>query len=166
MFQLPQPDTVKLRTVLPSDLDVFFQHQLDPEAIRMAAFTPKDPTDRAYFDAHWQKIIADQTLTLRTILFEGQVAGYIVCHSWFGMPEVGYWLGRDFWGRDVTTRALRAFLEILPTRPLYAHVASDNLASRRVLEKCGFRVIGSGKAFANGRGEEIEELILELGEYG
>jgi RimJ/RimL family protein N-acetyltransferase len=47
---------------------------------------------------------------------------------------------------------------------MYARVAKDNLASRRVLEKCGFTVIGEDKGFANARGQEIDELLLELGE--
>ncbi len=160
------PTLIALRPVIPSDLDVFFQQQLDPAAVRMAAFAPKDPSDRAAFDALWQKTLADQDLIVRTVLYGGQVAGFIVCHTWFGSPEVGGWLGREFWGKGIATRALRAFLEWVPTRPLYAHVASDNLASLRVLEKCGFRVIGSGRVFAHGRGEEIDELILELCESG
>jgi L-amino acid N-acyltransferase YncA len=40
--------------------------------------------------------------------------------------------------------------------------AKDNVASLRVLEKCGFTVVGYEKGFANARGEEIEEVILEL----
>jgi len=155
-------ERISLRPVLPADLDVFFLQQLDPEGIRMAAFTPNDPADRAHFDAHWAKILADPNLTIRTILYDGQVAGNIACHAWFGSPEVCYWLGREFWGKGVATQALTAFLELLPVRPLSARAAKDNLASLRVLEKCGFRIVGSDKGFANGRGEEVEELILEL----
>jgi RimJ/RimL family protein N-acetyltransferase len=47
-------------------------------------------------------------------------------------------------------------------RPIYARVAKDNVASLRVLEKCGFTITGQAKGFANARGEEIEEWILEL----
>ncbi len=155
-----------LRLVLPADLDVFFQQQLDPAAVRMAAFAPKDPSDRAAFDSLWQKTLADPDLIVRTVLYGGQVAGFVVYHTWFGAPEVGGWLGREFWGLGVATRALRAFLVLVPTRPLYAHVAKDNLASLRVLEKCGFRITGAGKVFAHGRGEEIEEWILELSKSG
>jgi RimJ/RimL family protein N-acetyltransferase len=45
---------------------------------------------------------------------------------------------------------------------MYARVAQDNLGSRRILEKCGFQVIGETKGFANARGQEIEELLLVL----
>jgi RimJ/RimL family protein N-acetyltransferase len=57
-----------------------------------------------------------------------------------GQREVGYWVGRDFWGRGLATKALKIFLEIEETRPLYGVVAVHNIASQRVLEKCGFKI--------------------------
>jgi RimJ/RimL family protein N-acetyltransferase len=58
---------------------------------------------------------------------------------------------------------LQAFLaHTNKRRPIYARVAKDNLGSRRVLEKCGFTVINESTGFANARGQEIEELLLEL----
>ncbi|MGV9574785.1 GNAT family N-acetyltransferase, partial [Streptomyces nigra] len=47
---------VELRAVHDSDLPVFFRQLNDPEALRMAAFTPEDPADRAAFDAHWRRL--------------------------------------------------------------------------------------------------------------
>jgi len=41
-------------------------------------------------------------------------------------------------------------------------VAKDNIASVRVLEKCGFVISGYDQGFANARGEEIEEVIMIL----
>jgi RimJ/RimL family protein N-acetyltransferase len=151
-----------LRDVTEDDLLRFFEHQLDADANWMAAFTAKDPTDRAAFDAHWRKILADTRIILKTILYEGEVAGYVVVHAWFGEPEVGYWLDRAFWGKGVATAALSTFLGQVAARPLYARVAKDNVASRRVLEKCGFTVIGEDKGFSYARGAEVEELILIL----
>ena len=79
-----------------------------------------------------------------------------------GHPEVSYWLGKEFWGKGIATAALRAFLEIVQERPMYARAASDNVASIRVLEKCGFVISGKGKGFANARGNEVEEYVLIL----
>ena len=45
---------------------------------------------------------------------------------------------------------------------MYARVAKDNLGSQRVLQKCGFVIIGEDKGFANARAQEIEELLLVL----
>ncbi len=152
-------NNIVLRAVVDSDLPIFFTQQLDPEANHMAGFTAKDPTDRAAFDALWARVRADAGITLRTINFRGQVAGYILCHGWFGEPEMSYWLGREFWGQGIATAALAAFLAEVPVRPLYARAAADNAASIRVLEKGGFTRVGQDRGFANARGTEIDEVI-------
>jgi RimJ/RimL family protein N-acetyltransferase len=152
---------VLLRDVAEADLLVFYEQQLDPEACRMAAFPPKE---REAFLAHWAKILADETVFKQTVLYGGQVAGNLVSFVLDGEREVGYWIGKEFWGRGVATRALQAFLEQIETRPLYAHVARHNLASRRVLEKCGFRVTGDDPDFSRTGGEQVEGWILRLDE--
>ncbi|RPJ44644.1 MAG: N-acetyltransferase, partial [Chloroflexi bacterium] len=77
-----------------------------------------------------------------------------------GEREVGYWLGREFWGRGIATQALTAFLEQVTERPLFAHVAKHNLSSRRVLEKCAFAVVGEGSWTPGG--EAVAEWVLRL----
>jgi len=155
---------VELRNVFESDLPIFFAHQLDPEANQMAAFTAKDPSDNAYFRQHWSRILSDETVTNRTVLYDGKVAGYVASYTdqEFGKPEVTYWIGKEYWGKGIATRALSRFLEIVKVRPIYARVAKDNLGSIRVLLKCGFVLAGDGKGFANARGEEIEEHVMKL----
>ena len=49
-----------------------------------------------------------------------------------GLTLVGYWLGREFWGRGVATRALARFLGVVTGRPLHARVATNNQGSIRV----------------------------------
>jgi RimJ/RimL family protein N-acetyltransferase len=152
-----------LRAVVNDDLPIFFEQQLDQEANYMAAFTAKDPTDREAFTAHWHKILADATVIIKTIVFNRQVVGSVLSYEEEGKPEVSYWLGKEYWGKGLATRALAEFLaHHNKTRPIYARAAKDNLGSRRVLEKCGFTIIGEAKGFANARGREIEELVLEL----
>ena len=128
---------VVLRDVVEADLAVFFEHQRDPEANRMASFPARD---HDAFTAHWNKILADETLTTQAILVDGEVAGNIVSWVQDGDALIGYWIGRDFWGRGIATQALARFCELLDARPLLAHVAKDNIGSVRVLEKCGFTV--------------------------
>lgn len=153
---------VYLRVVIEEDLPVFFEQQLDPEANHMAAFTVEDPADREAFDDRWRRILAAETVIIRTIVWGGEVAGHVLSYEEGGRPEVSYWIGRAYWGRGIATRALATFLaEVNTARPIYARVAKDNVASLRVLERCGFRVTGEDVGFANARGEEIEELLLE-----
>jgi len=159
----PLTGDVLLRDVTEDDLSIFFEHQLDPAANYMAAFTAKEPTDRVAFMAHWTKILDDEAIKKRAILFDGLVAGHVVSFERFGNPEVSYWIGREYWGKGIITRVLSTFLDQLEARPLYARAAKDNIASIRVLEKCGFSVSGEDKGYSNARGEEVEEFILELG---
>lgn len=156
----PPRGRVQLRDVTGSDLDVFFAHQQDDEANWMAGFTADDPSNDETFRAHWAKIRSDASVRNQTILFEGQVAGYVAFFELLGKPSIAYWVGRELWGRGIATEAVQQFLQQLPHRPLYARVASDNLGSIRVLEKTGFVLTGSERAFANARGEEIEELVF------
>ena len=152
-----------LRNVVNDDLPIFFEYQLDQEANYMAAFTAKDPTNQEAFMAHWHRILADKINIIQTIIFNGQVAGSVSSYEEEGKPEVTYWLGKDYWGQGIATWALKEFLvHHNQPRPIYARVAKDNLGSHRVLEKCGFTIISEAKGFANARGQEIEELLLEL----
>lgn len=130
-----------LHDVAEADLPIFYEHQLDPVACAMAGFSSRN---REAFMAHWKKIMADESNILQTIVYNGQVAGNIVSFVMDGDREVGYWIGRVFWGNGIATRALAAFLEMVQTRPLYGHVVHHNTASLRVLQKCGFVVISEG----------------------
>jgi RimJ/RimL family protein N-acetyltransferase len=76
----------------------------------------------------------------KAVIADGQVAGNVVSWEHSGRVEIGYWIGREFWDRGIATRALGAFLDEVTTRPLYAHAAAHNVASIRVLEKCGFTI--------------------------
>lgn len=155
-------ERVTLREVEPADLDAFFVHQLDPEANRLAAFVGKNPHDRAAFDAHWQRNLNSPANTNRTIVAGGQVVGHIACYPQGADPEVTYWIGREFWGRGVATHALQQMLRLVTARPMLARVATDNLGSLKVLQKCGFKITGTDKGFANGRVAETEEYHLRL----
>lgn len=157
-------EPVTLRAMQARDLPIFYANQLDPAVNWMVGFAATDPSDRAAFDAHWARIMANPAITLRTILAGERVAGNIVGFPADGAFDVGYWLGREFWGRGIASRALHDFLQIMSTRPLYAHVIFDNVASRRVLEKSGFRLVGSGLAFSDARGDLVEELKFILTE--
>jgi len=134
----------------------------DTVAVQMAGFTSQDPSDRGAHDAHWVKIRANSETTIRTILLDGVVVGHIASFVMMGDLDVTYWIERGHWGRGVATAALRLFLEEVQSRLIHGRAAKDNLGSIRVLQKCGFDIIGEDRGFANGRGEEIQELILKL----
>lgn len=150
---------ISLRDVIESDLPIFFEHQLDPDATAMSAFPSRD---RDTFMAHWHKAMHDSTVTLKTILYKGQVAGNVVSFIDADKTYVGYWLGKEFWGKGIATRALAKFLRFVRTRPLYAIAARQNLASIRVLEKCGFTICGIEFVLDEAGEKMIEEVIMKL----
>jgi RimJ/RimL family protein N-acetyltransferase len=152
------PNEIFIRDVIESDLPVLYEQQLDPDATAMAAFPSRD---REAFMAHSAKIMASEVVIFKAIVFDGQVAGSLVSWIMDGEREVGYWLGKEYWGKGIATRALAEYVKIVKTRPLFAHVARHNIGSRRVLEKCGFKVIGEG-SYINPAAVEVEEFILKL----
>jgi RimJ/RimL family protein N-acetyltransferase len=154
--------TITLRNVEPSDISIFFEQQLDPEAIRMAAFVRKERQDRAVFDAHWKRIMDSTANVNKTILRGEEVVGHIACFPQEGELEVTYWIGKKHWGKGVATQALKKLLQEITHRPIFARAAKDNIGSVRVLQKCDFKIIGEDKGFAQGRGEATEEYILRL----
>ena len=106
-------ESITIREVQSSDLQTFYEQQLDPEAIRMAAFVSKDPKDKVAFDAHWDKILNSLQNITRTIVAEGQVVGHIARYPQEGELEVTYWLGKEFWGRGLATQALNRMLQLV-----------------------------------------------------
>lgn len=133
---------------LESDLLIFFEHQRESSANLMAAFPPRDKAD---FMFHWRnKILSNEKNFKKTILFNQKVAGNILCweqdHQWL----VGYWIGQEYWGKGIATHALIEFMRVLPVRPLHAYVSRENIASIRVVEKCGFSIFS----------QDTEEVLL------
>ncbi|MFS0692030.1 GNAT family N-acetyltransferase [Streptomyces nitrosporeus] len=158
----PERPSVTLREVRDGDLPLFFAFMSDPEAVRVAAFTSADPSDRAMFDAHWQRIRASDTIVMCTVLHDGRVVGNAGVYGSPAERQVTYWIDRAHWGGGLATAALRALLELVPERPLYARAAADNTGSVRVLTRCGFTVTGTDRGYAEARGEETDELLFRL----
>ncbi|MCC6569221.1 MAG: GNAT family N-acetyltransferase [Anaerolineales bacterium] len=149
---------ILLRPAAESDLPILYQQQLDPEATAMAAFPSRD--EEAFY-AHARKIMANKSVIFKVIVYNSHVAGSV--GSWVdgNKREIGYWLGKGFWGKGIATQAVEKFLFIVKKRPLYAHVAKHNIRSKRVLEKNGFKVIQEDW-YNNPAGDVVEEFLLRL----
>lgn len=145
-----------LREVTEQDLPIFFEHQCEPEAQRMAAFRPRE---HDAFMLHWRtNVLGNPAARNRAIVVDRCVAGNIGSWDSEGKRLIAYWIGREYWGRGVATAALSEFLGEETTRPLCAHVAANNRASIRVLQKCGFRQVGESEGGVDG----IEEYLFQL----
>ena len=153
---------VKLRPLTDDDLDALFNWESDPRAVQLAAFTRADPSDRAAFDAHYERVRANPDNTLLAIEEDGEFVGTVSSFTVEGDREVSYWIAPSRWGQGLATRGLRALLEIESTRPLYGRVAEHNLGSAKVLARVGFIEVGSDTGFAPGVGAEVSERIFRL----
>ena len=150
---------VRLRMVQRDDLAILYEFQLDPAGYRMAFTRPRTADD---FDAHWDKILDSSTVVLRAIVASDALVGSISCFQSDNQHYVGYWIGREFWGQGIATRALALLLDEVLIRPLFARVAVSNVASIRVLEKCGFRTILREWSPSTERFVECEEALMVL----
>lgn len=151
------PPGVRLRPTTPRDLPALFELQSDPASNEMAGTKP-----RAWdaYRAVWDGVFADPGARPRVIEQGGAVVGSIGCFRADGRDCVGYWIARDRWGAGLASRALALFLEEETRRPLHATAARDNAPSRRVLEKCGFRLTGLRA------GEETDRFVArEIADY-
>ena len=145
-----------LRDVTEADLETFFEHQRDPKACAMASFPPRD---RDAFLMRWWTTLDDAAIAKQTITVGDEIAGYVASWSDGGRRLLAYWLGSAFWNRGVASAAVAEFLSRHETtRPLHAYVAVSNVASRRVLEKCGFHPIGEPAKGKDG----VDEVLMEL----
>jgi RimJ/RimL family protein N-acetyltransferase len=146
--------SIVLREVADADVEIFYEYQRDPIAVEMAAFPARN---REAHLQHWAKIQAHETTINRTILVDDEVAGSIGSWVQDGKRLVGYWIGREHWGKGVATRALCQFVGLLGERPLFAHVVKHNIGSIRVLEKCRF------ETQSEETGEDgVVELLMRL----
>jgi RimJ/RimL family protein N-acetyltransferase len=136
LLRWPGRSGARLRDVVASDLPVLFTHHNDPDSQAMAGYRARD---RATHDAHWARLLQTPDMLTRAVVAPG---GHVVGNvgSWpdEGRRLVGYAVGREHWGRGYASAAVAAFCAVDTARPLHAHVAEHNAASRRVLEKCGF----------------------------
>lgn len=150
---------VWLRPVDRLDLPYFFTIQNDPIANQMAAVKPRPPAE---FASHWDRILNHPKMVAFSIVYRNQLAGCIGCYETEGQIHVGYSVGQEFWGRGVATQAMKSLLQQVSQRPLHARVASHNVASLRVLAKCGFVEQGRVAGPEDERYLACEEVILAL----
>ena len=145
-----------LRNVSVEDLPIFFEHQRDAVALRMAAFRSRE---RDAFMTHWRTNVLRPENVSRTVVVDRQVVGYVSSWEQDGRRLVAYWIGREHWGKGIATRALSEFLGLVPIRPLHAWVAAHNAGSIRVLEKCGFRTVAEE---SQQHSDGVAEVLMTL----
>lgn len=111
------------------------------------------PETLEYLPDHWRPVtseseavawLTDQAADLFNIMHEQKTAGLMLVHKDANEWHVGFILLPEFWGRGVASAALKALQQLAMQEEksitLLAGAASDNIASIKVLEKCGFEI--------------------------
>jgi ribosomal-protein-alanine N-acetyltransferase len=153
---------ITLRTTEISDLDLLFTYQSDDEAGNMAAFVNENWKDKEAYITKWTRLLSDDTIKIRTILVDSKVAGSVLIWLLNGEPQISYGLKKELWGKGIVTDALNQFLALFPERPVFGSAAFDNVASIKILTKCGFKKIKEEQSYAHARGKEITEVVFLL----
>lgn len=153
---------IVLRSLADDDLDRLFVWENDDRAVKTAAFTRADSSDRWSFEDHYHRIRGNPDCTVRAVDDDGVLVGVIGSSSSEVGREVTYWIDPGQWGRGLASAALRSFLDVEPTRPLFARVAEHNVGSAKVLRRAGFVQVGAERSSAEGLGREIGETVHRL----
>jgi len=103
---------------------------------------------------------------VRGIVHEGEligVTGYLPDAE--GTAEVGYWIGKPWWGKGFATEAAEAMIRHCFGASRVARVTCshfiDNPASQRVITKLGFRLVGPARAYCDARRRDVATLRYE-----
>jgi RimJ/RimL family protein N-acetyltransferase len=127
--------------------------------------------DHAYYGGlveRQRSLAADSGLCLFSVVIDGEVVGFAGVHPWShewgptGLPEIGWRLGRPFWGRGHATRAARAVVErarAAEVARLISMIHVSNTASFGVARKLG---MATEDVLVSPEGNRVHQLALTL----
>ncbi len=127
--------------------------------------------DHAYYVGlveRQRSLAADSGLCLFSVVVDGEVAGFAGVHPWShdwgptGRPEIGWRLGRAFWGRGLATQAARAVVErarAAEVPRLISMIHESNAASFGVARKLGMT---TEAVLVSPEGNRVHQLGLDL----
>ena len=143
-----------LRPVTLDDVDALYEHAREPDVSKMMSWDPH--ADRGVTEVFVRSLVdglAAGTNIGWAIVVEGRVGGVISLdgirwqfRAWrMDKAEIGYWLGRPHWGKGLMSEAAQAVLrwsfETLGLHKVTIGCVDGNEASRKIIEKLGFRFL-------------------------
>jgi ribosomal-protein-alanine N-acetyltransferase len=120
---------------------------------------------------YWLEMVVGQAPSTNfAIEVEGQAVGSVGITMGEDVfrrsAEIGYWLGRSFWGRGIASSAVRAVtehaFEQFDLNRLHAGVFAWNPASARVLEKAGYGLEGRLRSAVTKDGRTTDQLLYAI----
>lgn len=169
MLQRRHSDTIetrrlRLRPLVASDATRVSLLAGDIDVARMTARIP-----HPYLPEHalgWIETLAESEFVRGIVAWRTLIGacGYTLAGN--GSAEIGYWIGKPYWGKGYATEAAAAIIahcfgEAGIDRVTCGHLV-DNPASARVIEKLGFRRFGFDRVWCEARGTSVPALRYEL----
>lgn len=160
---------VELRVPTGEDAAVWTALFDDDEVMRFIGTGER--RDHAYYGGlveQQRSLAADTGLCLFSVVVEGRVAGFAGVHPWShdwgptGLPEIGWRLGRAFWGRGLATQAARTVVErarAAEVPQLISMIHESNTASFGVARKLGMTTAAE---LVSPEGNRVHQLGLAL----
>ncbi len=170
-MQIPINGNLSLTKLLPTDLEAVCQHLADPAVAATTVgvphpFGPDDFAQRLARDAAMEvEFVRPLYLSIRQS--NGWLIGMIAFQEVVGddVIEIGYWLGKSWWGQGIMTAAVRAACHHAffqwDVDVIIASCFVSNVASRRVLEKNGFAFEGRHQLVKDGEGIDSWMFVAE-----
>ncbi|WP_108819902.1 GNAT family N-acetyltransferase [Pseudovibrio sp. Alg231-02] len=167
-FPVLRSERLVLREMRPEDLERLCAYLGDFEVSKSLSSQPHpflEVDGRDYIE----QALANNTAESVTwaIELDEQFCGGFKAKELHGAASVGYWLGREHWGKGLMSEALRVVLDYLfEARSLHVvrtGVFKENPASMQVLTKMGFKITGEAKHVCRARGNvELDEIQLQI----
>jgi ribosomal-protein-serine acetyltransferase len=143
-------DGIEIRTFTPDDAEESFA-LVDRNRDRLRPWMIWEPTTRSPDDSRafiLRSLASETDVEGNGIWVDGRLAGGMGLRVDVGdaTAEIGYWIGGDFEGRGIITRACRRFFDFafdeLGMHRMELCAASGNVRSRAVAERLGMRQEG------------------------
>lgn len=154
-----------------NDLDRLIALGNDAAVARFMSDLFPHPYTREAGEKFIQWTIQNCPAYIRTILVDGQIAGSIGIHPQSDIlrsnAEIGYWLGKEYWGKQIATEAVGkivplGFEQYPHIQRIFGRVFGQNPASQKVLEKNGFRLEATFQGTLTKQGVPDDELIYGI----
>lgn len=112
----------------------------------------------------------DNPIHIFAIDVDGKAVGGIGIHPQQDImkknAELGYWLGEAYWGKGIVSEAIKQMIDFAFTtyviNRVFARPFGTNLASQKVLEKCGFKLEARFEKVIFKNGEYLDELVYAI----
>ncbi|MGG9998926.1 GNAT family N-acetyltransferase [Pseudovibrio ascidiaceicola] len=167
-FPVLRSERLVLREMRAEDLERLCAYLGDFEVSKSLSSQPH-PFLEADGRDYIEQALANNTAENVTwaIELDGQYCGGFKAKELQGAASVGYWLGREHWGKGLMSEALCVVLAYLfEDRGLFVvrtGVFKDNPASLRVLSKLGFKITGEAKHVCRAQNNvELDEIQLQV----